>query len=332
MPSQTVFESDLHTAKSSCLVSVIMPAYNVERYLMQAVQSILNQTHKNLELIIVDDCSLDSTLELAHACAKEDARVKVIANSANQGAAVARNLALDAASGDWVAIVDSDDWLSSQRLEVLLQKAEESSADLMADDFGYVNDGEKLPRTTFVERNGDVYSKGLTQIETMFYVDSKHWTVSPGILKPLVRRSFIEEQCIRYKDEIRLGQDFFFYLDCLIRGARFFIYPEVHYYYRVRSSSVTNLSKVKHANYRIKGLTQVLASDQLLGEPELYRALLNKRNNFQMWRETLSVRDRLRNKRYLSAMAMAARNPGVLVRLTEGLQKHVQGMDLRRAS
>ncbi|MGK7908743.1 MAG: glycosyltransferase family 2 protein [Synechococcus sp.] len=321
MANPTAPLSENRAARAQYLVSVIIPAYNVAEYLTEAIESALNQSHDNVEVIIVDDCSQDATLELAQAFAKVDSRVKVIANPVNQGAAVARNLALDAASGDWIAIFDSDDWLSPERFDFLLQKAEESSADMMADDFGYVNDGDRQPWTTFVKRNGDVYSKGLTQIDKVFYVDSKNWTVSPGILKPLVRRAFIEEHGIRYKDELLLGEDFFFYLDCLIHGARFFVYPEVHYYYRVRPGSVTNSSSVKHAKFRIKGLKDVLGYKQLADEPELHHALLKKLDGFNKYLLTASVRELLGKKHYLTATAKAVRNPHFFVWLFEHIKK-----------
>lgn len=97
------------------LVSIIMPSYNTANYIMNSIQSVLNQTYKNWELIIVDDCSSDDTLKLLSNL--NDARIKVLVNEKNSGAAISRNKALKAANGKWIAFLDSDDLWESNKLE-----------------------------------------------------------------------------------------------------------------------------------------------------------------------------------------------------------------------
>ena len=307
---------------SDPLVSVIMPANNVEDYIQLAIESALHQTVRNIEVIVVDDCSQDATLQVARACAKADSRVKVIANPINQGAAVARNLALDAARGDWISILDSDDWFSPNRLEFMLQKAEETSADLMADDLAYVNNMESEPWTSFVELNGDTYT-GLTEIGLVFFVrqDSAPWkeTVSPGFLKPIIRRSLIENNGIRYKDRIRLGQDFFFFLDCLLCGGRFFFYPEAHYFYRARPNSLVTKNKLERAAQAEEGVYEVLKDERVKGNPELHRALLYKLDTCIKRRQYQSVVVPLKEKKYLKAIVETFKNPHVFFELGQKL-------------
>lgn len=98
------------------LVSIIMPSYNTGRYIEESINSILAQTHKNWELIIVDDCSTDNTDEVV-AAYLTDSRIRYIKNETNSGAAVSRNRALREAKGKWIAFLDSDDLWEPQKLE-----------------------------------------------------------------------------------------------------------------------------------------------------------------------------------------------------------------------
>ncbi len=98
-------------------VSVITPAYNAALFLEEAVKSVQMQTFADWEMIIVDDCSTDSTFQIASLLAKEDKRIKVFQNERNSGVAFTRNVALDAATGEYIAFLDSDDMWLPQKLE-----------------------------------------------------------------------------------------------------------------------------------------------------------------------------------------------------------------------
>ncbi len=99
------------------LVSIIMPNYNCEKYIEETVNSVLNQTYQNWELLIVDDCSSDNSLVILKRFEQNDNRIKVYVNETNKGAAYSRNLALREAKGKWIAFLDSDDLWVPEKLE-----------------------------------------------------------------------------------------------------------------------------------------------------------------------------------------------------------------------
>ena len=99
-------------------ISVIVPVYNVEQYLPQCLDSIINQTYKNLEIICVDDGSPDNSGKILDEYAKKDKRIKVI-HQENQGVSVARNTGLDNATGKYIGFVDPDDWIEADYYETL---------------------------------------------------------------------------------------------------------------------------------------------------------------------------------------------------------------------
>lgn len=110
-------------------LSVIVPIYNVEEYLDECIKSIVNQTYKNLEIILVDDGSPDHCPELCDIWAEKDNRIKVI-HKENGGVSSARNAGLDAAAGDFIAFVDSDDYLDSDMYEIMLSQMREHNTDM----------------------------------------------------------------------------------------------------------------------------------------------------------------------------------------------------------
>lgn len=107
----------------SGMISIIMPAYNAQRTLHQAVDSALCQTHQNIELLIIDDFSSDSTGQIAEEYIKQDRRVRLLKNGKNLGVAVSRNRGVDAARGEWIAFLDSDDAWTEDKLEKQLSCA-----------------------------------------------------------------------------------------------------------------------------------------------------------------------------------------------------------------
>ncbi len=104
-------------------VSVIMPAYNAEKTLSDSIRSVLNQTHANLELIVIDDCSKDSTAAIIEEFARQDKRVRPMTNLKNSGVSLTRNNGVQAAKHDWVAFLDSDDTWAVDKLEKQLALA-----------------------------------------------------------------------------------------------------------------------------------------------------------------------------------------------------------------
>ena len=113
------------------LVSVIMPAYNAEKYIGEAIASVCAQTYKNWNLLILDDGSADRTVEIAESYAQQDARIQVLCNPQNMGVARTRNRGFDLAQGEWIALLDSDDRWRAQKLEKQLAVARSSDADIV---------------------------------------------------------------------------------------------------------------------------------------------------------------------------------------------------------
>lgn len=121
-------------------ISVVIPTYNVENYLTKCVESVCRQTLEDIEIIIVDDGSTDSSGRIADELARSDSRVKVI-HQENGGLGPARNTGIDAATGEYVGFVDSDDWLEPEMFEDLLAEAKKNDADVCAGGFKTVTDG-----------------------------------------------------------------------------------------------------------------------------------------------------------------------------------------------
>lgn len=125
------------------LVSIIMPSYNAEKYIYAAIESVQNQTYPNWELIIVDDCSKDNTLEIVKGI--HDERIRLYQNETNSGAAVSRNKALREARGEWIAFLDADDLWIPEKLDEQLKFMVENGYDFTYTDYRIQLNGEWLP-------------------------------------------------------------------------------------------------------------------------------------------------------------------------------------------
>lgn len=115
-------------------ISVIVPVYNVEKYLERCLNSIVNQSYKNLEILLIDDGSKDLSSEICDEFSKSDNRIKVI-HKENEGVAKARNVGLDMATGEYIAFVDSDDYIDLNMFEILMNNMKNTNADISMCDF-----------------------------------------------------------------------------------------------------------------------------------------------------------------------------------------------------
>lgn len=205
-------------------VSAIVPAYNTEKYIAKAISSALSQTLRDIEVIVVDDCSTDNTVEVVRSFS--DPRLKLLLNSENLGAGNARNKGLQAASGKWIAVLDSDDWYAPQRLETLVKIAEQKNADFIADDLYLIEDGNSSPWGTLIGESGEKISS-VKQFEAADFILSdieNKVSLHLGFSKPLFRRDFLVKHEIKYQN-IKVAEDFWFDMYCFLHGARFFSSP-----------------------------------------------------------------------------------------------------------
>lgn len=131
------------------LVSIIMPAFNCEKYVVAAIYSVLTQTYKNWELLVIDDGSNDNTYQIIKDFSQKDSRIKAFTNIKNLGVSVTRNRGIELASAQWIAFIDSDDIWNSFKLEKQLKFAEKNSAEFLFTAQSYMNEEGNLYKGIF---------------------------------------------------------------------------------------------------------------------------------------------------------------------------------------
>lgn len=220
-------------------VSVVMPAWNAAAYIAHAVESVRAQTFEDWELIVVDDCSQDATGAAVLAAANGDPRVRVVRAAENGGVARARNLGMQHAAGDWIAVLDSDDAFEPSRLETLVGIAERENLDVIADDMKLIPfDNLHADGSDFIS-----FPPGkLIPVDLSTWLGANHVDLDIplyGYLKPIFRRTFIATHEVEYVADLRVAEDCWFVADMLAYGARLAIHPQPLYRYAVRPASLS---------------------------------------------------------------------------------------------
>lgn len=226
------------TPPDTPLISVVMANFRGAAHLVPTMSAVLAQTERRLELILVDDCSDDESVPIARRIAAADSRVRVIAAPHNQGPAATRNMALDAAKGEWIAIVDSDDLIHPERFARLIAAAQAADTDIVADDmvyFGAVSDPQGRSLLQPLALTAPV------KVDTALYLRANSGdpqVPALGYLKPIFRRGILEGR--RYDPQLRIGEDYDLVLRLLIEGANFLLLPDPLYAYRRHAGSISH--------------------------------------------------------------------------------------------
>lgn len=184
------------------LVSVIIPVYKVEKYLPMCVDSVLNQTYQNLEVILVDDGSPDNCPAICDDYAQKDKRIRVI-HQKNAGLSMARNAGLDICTGDYITFVDSDDALHVAFVARLLAACEENGAEIAVGDFMKATPAEYLPKIAAPLANKPVRVVDGREANMMLYRRSE-WVRMVTAWGKLFRREMLETE--RFPD-VKLHED-----------------------------------------------------------------------------------------------------------------------------
>lgn len=142
------------------MISIVLPVYNAEEYVRKCITAIQAQTYENWELVIIDNASTDTSLEICKEAAREDSRIQVFHQYKNKGVSGARNLGLERSSGEFITFIDADDWVKPDYLEVLLRTQKKYHADMVVCGYEKVQNREGVQMDTEkYEITGKVYSK-----------------------------------------------------------------------------------------------------------------------------------------------------------------------------
>lgn len=210
-------------------VSIIIPVYNVEDYIVECIESCLAQTYSNYEIIIVDDGSSDGSGELCDEISKKDERVFVL-HQENQGLSVARNNGLDIAKGDYIAFLDGDDFIAPNMLENSLSAIRNSNIDIVF--FEFYN-GIESRKDTNIKKNDNntiINSEECIQLLLQHKLGDVVWN-------GLYKRSVI---CDIKFPEGKIAEDVFWKYKAIINAKKIVLIPDYLYYYRIRNGSITN--------------------------------------------------------------------------------------------
>ncbi|MGN0777348.1 MAG: glycosyltransferase family 2 protein [Candidatus Ventricola sp.] len=228
-----------------CRVSVIVPVYQVEAYLPRCLDSILAQTFTDYELILVDDGTKDNCPAIMQAYAQRDRRIRQI-HKKNGGLSSARNAGLDAARGEYIAFVDSDDYVAPKWLEEVVRAADETGAQQVLYNYALVVDGqEQGPYLRFASEKIDVDRLGLANYFYQYWMPYRH---GQEAWSKLYRRSVIEENSLRFapNDEI-FAEDTLFSAMYLMHTHTIAALDAPYVYYVQRGDSLMGMKKPRLA-------------------------------------------------------------------------------------
>lgn len=234
------------------LISIIIPCYNVERYVEQCIRSIMGQSYKNLEIIAVDDGSPDDSPQILDNLASEDSRIKVI-HKQNAGVSAARNSGLDVAIGDYVVFVDGDDYLAPDYVDYMLKMAYKNNSDFVMSQNCYTQDNEP-------QIYEDRFQKMSPSEATALLISPR---VIVGCWNKMFKREFINKFALSFSTTLFYGEGLTFITkasqlaDSVTVGKR-----KVYYYRRNNEASATskfNIQKYYNGEQALDNIHKELA-------------------------------------------------------------------------
>lgn len=240
------------------LFSVVVPVYNVEKYLTQCLDSILGQSEKDFELILVDDGSVDGSGKICDDYAEKDSRIKVI-HKPNGGQTSARKVGVKNARGEYIVPIDSDDWVESSLLHDIKKKIEVYKPDLVSYGFYQALDIGKIIsiKTSF---ESGYYNRNAIEkriLPNLIRGDSG-CSFRPGVCGKVIKRNLYEKYQMMVDERIRIGEDLVVVYPCVSWANSIYIMPSQYYYYRVNVQSVTKQRKNGYPWEEVKLIVQSL--------------------------------------------------------------------------
>lgn len=292
------------------LVSVIIPIYKVEPYLCECVDSVINQTYKNLEIILVDDGSPDKCPEICDEYAQKDSRIKVI-HKPNGGLSDARNAGIEVAKGEWISFVDSDDIVNNNFIEVLLNTAINNSCEIAVCGYNCFYEKKELNISNATTADSTHKCNLLIPIQVLKkqFKSAKYVVIWNKLYKKV-----LFESNIRFPKG-RLHEDEFTTYKLCIHASKIADISENLYYYRQRKGSITSVISEKHILDSIDAMNEKLCyirnyndnylrADALYSLFVLYSRLItknsfNKKSYTALRQKLLSIKKYLQLKRRL---------------------------------
>lgn len=257
-------------------VSVLMPAYNSEAFVAEAIESILNQTYTDFEFIIINDGSTDKTAEIIDKYAKNDSRIKFINNHKNQGLIAVLNQGLDLCTGEYVARMDSDDISMPQRFEKQVQYMDEHQ------EVGILGTWIDFFPTTTMQGVGH-HKKNIAVMDVL-----RGWCVNHPTV--MMRKSVLTKHALRYRADFIAAEDYDLWAQA-VRVTKIENLQETLLRYRFHEASVTNTAKNKALESVEKTKKELL--NFLTEDEELQKRLLGALNPPK---KKISVLRKIKNK------------------------------------
>lgn len=237
-------------------VSILIPCYNVEEYLPHCLQSIIDQTYSDLQIVAIDDGSKDNTWNILQDYSKKDSRIELYHQS-NQGVASTRNNLLDKVKGDYILFVDADDWLELDMVSRLVSYAIESNSDLVMCDRVMNDDDVAINEINISILNREQAIKDFLRHE--YFVGS--------LWNKLIKSELI--QGLTFRNDIWYGEDALFCWSVLLNVEKILVTNERFYHYR------QNINSISHQTFNSKKLTghkvwEIITTETKTKWPELY--------------------------------------------------------------
>ena len=253
-------------------VSVIIPVYNSEKYLKRCLESVLNQTLKEIEIIVINDGSKDSSLSIIKNYLKKDERI-ILIDKCNEGVSRARNEGIKISKGIYCLNVDSDDWIEENYCQSLYDKAERENLDIVISDFfdDWDNGKMKYNIQLSVDENDPIKSEQYLQKifdgETNVYMWNK-----------LIRRELYKKYCIKYPEKIKIGEDFVVLVQLIYFSKNIGKINAAFYHYIINPDSVMRNIGIKELENWLEAFNEIdlFFNDKGLNKEKLInRKLIN---------------------------------------------------------
>ena len=236
-------QADLQQASAvnnSVLISVVIPVYNVEKYLRQCLDSVINQTYSNIEIICIDDAAEANSVKILQDYARKDSRVKLIHVSPNIGLGRARNLGGISASGEYIHFLDADDWIKNDLYEKMKNIIDEFHPEIINFSYQEYNDKKNSFEYTYVYNQKHLLNKIFSGQEYPEFLDNNE-----AVWKCLYRREFLQKNNLTFS-ALPCHEDTPFYIAGILKAKRIYVLPEVFYFYRTNRPASLIKDKYKY--------------------------------------------------------------------------------------